>query len=208
MEHSAGLGAMFGVLSLSLIIALWPIVNWHRFILADEMESRFIVGIQFERVFDYFLRVILIVSLSMLVATPLILLGNYGISYIAALKQNMGFAIVSSMQGTRVLNFLSDILIAYFVLRLSVSLVGVALGEDHSGLRTIWRATKEGRYTIMGITLALFCFQALFDWLIDILPEPATIPFGILSFAILGLLNVSILTTLYAHYVEGCELSR
>ncbi len=184
----------------SLVTAVWIAVAWHRFVLLAENPTAVVPPLMQDRMMAYFLR-------SLGLAVVLIVTGAILGSVIGVLVGGM------MMQGAGFLGFL---LIALFVqvpltfvgLRLASVLPGAALGTEH-GFFAGWQATKDDWQTFLQLALIL----ALAMWAINMIGLFVFGGFGFFAMIwqfITGwpimMIGLSILTTLYGHYIEGRPL--
>lgn len=183
---------LIGFLVLSLAFTLWVIVAWHRFILLEEYPEGLIPPFNGNRVLAYFGQILKIMLIGMLLAIPI------GI-VMAFAGQNFVLMIVF---GTIV----GVVLIVVFY-RISIILPGSAIGKPVT-IREAWDATKGASFAIVvlvvlgGVAQMIVQFVAGFFIVVPVLGFAINL---LVSFAI-GMINASILTTLYGHYIEGREL--
>lgn len=184
---------------LSALGGLWVAVGWHRFVLLDEMPG-FVPPFKGDRILGYLGRMILVV---------LALLPVYFV--IVAISVGLFFALGRSDAGMQIAQFLPIIVIipiSAFVLRLSTALPGAALGAE-GGIRSAWAATrgKWGTFLLLAIIVIAAGFAARMVMVALALYAPVMlIPFSIVYGWVSLMVGVSILTTLYGHYVEGRSL--
>ena len=184
-------------LVIALVTSIWMAVAWHRFVLKNEAPTGFIPAFRGDQILAYFLRSLGIAVICIILAIPLGMIAGF-IAY-----PFMG------PYGPNILTIILIMLITYFPLvlisyRLSASLPAVAVDEAGS-FTAGWDATQgaTGDLAVLalvsvavfvgGSLLGLYVFGAI----------------GILSIAwtfvfhwLVMMIGVSILTTLYGHYIE------
>jgi len=198
----AGGGIGIGILLTGIVVvvtSLWIAVAWHRFILLDERTAGLVPAFHGPLVWGYFLRslgyaAIVVVGAMVLGAIVSLLFGGL-------MKGSMVLLVVV----TGVFVYLP---LTIAMLRLASVLPGAALGSQHDFLAGL-RAT-EGRTGEIAV-LAVIAVGARVVLVLLGVKLFASLP--ILGFAwdaVMGwfvtMVGVSILTTLYGHYVEGRPL--
>ena len=187
---------------LLILLGVWIAVGWHRYVLTNEQPS-FVPKLHLDRVMGYFGKSILI---GLLVLPVAMLAGLI-----------VGFALVPMFGGlisTQPLVFgLAVALLVYIpvgvvAMRLSAALPGVALQPGVS-VFSGWRATTGHTGTILGVVVISIIGTAALILPGPMLFAPQSVPALIWQFAtqwVMVMVGVSILTTLYGHYVEGRPL--
>lgn len=196
-----------GVAFAQMVMGLWMVVGWHRYILLNERPF-LIPTLRPGRILGYFgaslvfglmmalLGLILAVVLGFILPA---LLYNSG----AANGNNAVFWIL-------LIAALIYLPLIYIFTRLSVALPGFAL-EPGTPLMIGWTATRNAPLTIIGVILISGVFGLIMYYIGYTLFEDDPLGLGatIFNFALqwfLTMLGASILTTLYGVYVEGREL--
>ena len=193
-EDSGLFGPMFLVVVLSLLIGMWSVVAWHRFVLLEEMPQGWVPPVQGDRVLAYFGRSVQIALVLICLTLP--------VALVALLLATM-----LSGAGSTVLSLLDvpvSIVVTYFVLRLSVLLPAAALGAS-MGLREAWNTTSGAFGDLLGLSAILVALQYAAQFILESTAGSPTIAAAIslvVSVA-LALINISLLTTLFGHYAEG-----
>ncbi len=186
----------------TLVTSIWMAVAWHRYILKSEAPTGFVPNFNGNRILAYFLRSLGIAVLFIVLAIPL--------GIVAALIAAPFF----SMTGPSVIGMLIIMVITYVPLavlayRLSTSLPAMALDEGGSFLAG-WDATKgeNGAIAVLAVISVLLMFVGS---MIGIFVFSKLL---ILSLAwafafnwLVAMVGVSILTTLYGHYIEKRALT-
>lgn len=178
--------AVFGLVCVSMISFA---VNWHRFVLLEEYPSGFVPVIRRGEMWRYFGYSIAIIFLVFLMTVPVLL----GVGLLATLAFGM----------LPLIEFIATFLVTMGALRLGLILPAVSIG-DSSSLSKMWGKTSGNS----GALLVLAFFVTLLSLLAENLPT--LLSHGAIGVAVavvmqlfLLVLNISILTTLYGHYVEG-----
>jgi hypothetical protein len=183
------------------IISLWIAVGWHRYILLNERPT-LVPALKLDRMLGYFGKSLLI---GLILLVPAFLLGLVaGAVATALLKGGTGLIGVFIVMGLVV--YLPLVTIAT---RLATALPGVAL-EPGVPLFSGWEATKGATWTIAGVVLlSLICFGGIELIATRVFPDPTALPAVVVSVVTqwaATMVGVSILTTLYGHYVEKRSL--
>ncbi|MCB4456931.1 hypothetical protein [Leisingera sp. McT4-56] len=195
LPEDSGLGGpFFLVVVLSLLIGMWSVVAWHRFVLLEEMPQGWMPHMQGSRIMAYFGRSVQIALVLICMMIPVMLF----VLLVTTILSGAGPAAL------QLINLPIAIFVTYLVLRLSVILPAAALGAD-MGLRDAWNFTGNAFGDLLGLAAILVAAQYAAQFIAESLAVSPSLAAGvsILVSAALALLNISILTTLYGHYVEG-----
>ncbi|MFA3920045.1 hypothetical protein [Ruegeria hyattellae] len=176
------------------VVMLWVVVSWHRFVLLEEYPSGVIPPFRFDRILAYFGRYLLLMLLAFLAFIPvgLILMILQGAPVLAV--------------AVSVVAFLA--LIICFI-RLSIILPSAAIGNPIT-LSQAWAATEGSTGAIIVLVIVAVLFQIAIQLVASLLALIPVIGIIVVLFAtmlVLPLINVSILTTMYGHFVEKRELT-
>jgi len=191
-EH--GMGAFFFPFILFMIvlvvIELWIFVSWHRFILLEEHPQGWIPFFYLDRIMAYLGRGILIGVIMVAMWIPVMMATTFlGALGIVILLAAMFFSVV-------------------LVYRLVAILPAAAIGKQLT-VGQAWESTKGASGTILVLVLiivvAQFLLQVVTGLSMMVFP-PLGILFQLFVTLVMSLVNVSILTTFYGHYVEGREI--
>lgn len=204
--EAPSVGAFFVYLALILLnlLAFASIaVNWHRYILLDEVPGAHEIFRLDDKVRRYFGNVLLIflivLAASLAVTAPLAAL----VAYVNALAFPAVLAIAVGI-----------FFIATIFFRLSVKLPAIALGRVDFGLGAAWTATRGNALPLF--LIALFEVAAALAVLLALLL--VTYVFSTISFAlavvvssvlqvvinwIFSIFGITVLTSLYGFFVEG-----
>ncbi|CUH79628.1 hypothetical protein TRM7557_02492 [Tritonibacter multivorans] len=189
-EHFILGGAGFLV---SMLFLVWAVVNWHRYVLLEEYPTGWLNLPKSDRIFAYVGQMLVL----FLVGFVFMLIFGFVAGVIGvAVSQIAAFAII-------VVGWLVLIPVAT---RLSLILPAAAIGQPLT-LKEAWSKTQGA----MGIVVVLVILLGLIGGFVQLVATFALGPvspglaaiFAFGSQVLLGLLNVSTLTTLYGHYVEG-----
>lgn len=181
----------------TIAVAFWVIVSWHRFILLEDSTHFLLPKFHGRQILSYMWRVILIVLLFI----PI---------YLAYFALALIFVDVSQFNFTALslLAFASTCIYYVLLYRLSPILPAAALGNKLSFGEAI-KATKGTTFSfvVLGFSLAILSILFSFAELLFI-HSPTVIAIGVqILFAwLIFIINLSIITTIYGHYVEGRPL--
>ncbi|MBT9246713.1 hypothetical protein KM031_09870 [Gemmobacter fulvus] len=198
LEPTVGVafGALFASLAF-LIGSLWIAVSWHRFVLQAEGQHSLVPPFHGAKIGAYFVKSLQIGLIAAIVGFALASL--IGTLVLSALGQTV-FA------GMLVI-FLTLVPVLAIVNRFSAILPGIALGEKLT-LTDGWRATAGDGVTMLQLAAIVAFCSLLLGLPLEAL-TPGSIP-SLLAEVVLGwvqvMVGVSILTTLYGHYIEKRSL--
>jgi hypothetical protein len=192
---SAGMAAGILIASLvAIICSLWIAVAWHRYVLREELAPGLLPTFRGDRILGYF-GIGLLIGLIMII--PAVVVGAVSGAVVAAFSQGIGLLSILLIQA------MVQTVIGAFALRLSTILPGVAL-EPGRRVSEGWNATRGEMGTFFG--LSFLCAMALL--------LVTAIAIALQRFGLAGtgweivaqwtvtMVGVSILTTLYGHYIE------
>lgn len=189
-------GAFLGAILLLLIlimVGLWPIVAWHRFILLAEYPKSWIPTLRFDRILSY--------------AGHAILLGLVAFALVLPIGMIMGVTASAAPVAGTVFVLLVVLAVNVIVFRLSPILPAAAIGKPLR-MKEAWEATKGADGTLLLLLIILSVFQLILQFALGLVIVIPVIGLLIMLVGVLisALINVSILTTLYGHFVEGRDL--
>lgn len=173
-----------------LVISVWSVVAWHRYILLEEMADSWIPRFRASNIFNYLLRLIQFTIVAVIVVLIGAFVGNGFVSATGVL----GMAIVAVVA----------IGVCAFLSRLLLVLPAAAIGTPF-GLNDALRATTGALPALALVSLCYLLLQFAVQYTLSVAAGFPGVGF-LLQFGftlVLSLLNASILTTLYGHYVEG-----
>lgn len=195
MMGGFGIGALVALI-VSLATALWIAVAWHRFVLLNEQPQGFVPVWRGDRIAEYFLRSLgygLILTVAAMVLamiagmlfSPLLRSGSYVL-----------FLILSAL--------VVQIPLMIFAFRLSAALPGAALDSGHDFMAG-WQAT-QGQTADIAVLAAIAVVAHLVLALLGLLVFSHLWVLAVLWQIVAGwlvtMVAISILTTLYGHYIE------
>jgi hypothetical protein len=198
------------LMSIPSIIAYSSIaVNWHRYILLDEVAEGWnrlrIDGLMWRYIGNALGIVVIMTLLGFAIGIPLGIVTYFtkGLGWLSTLIYGLGM-----------LGILGVALVSSY--RLSVKLPSIALGRTDFRLRDAWDATAGNFWQIIGLTLLFFLCLLLVGLLMlgvsYVLGTSGGIPALSISLAIqvavnwvATILGVTLLTSLYGFFVEGRE---
>lgn len=192
-----GLGAVVALV-VAVVTGLWIAVAWHRFVLLGERASGFVPGWQGDKMLAYFLRSL---GYGLILVVLAVIWG-------AIVGMALGWIAMGSMIVFMILiAVLVQLPVVVLGFRLTSTLPASALGTERDFMAG-WKAT-EGHTADIAV-LALFAVGA------HLVLGLIGLAFGslwILAIAwqlvmgwLVTMVGVSILTTLYGHYIEGRPL--
>lgn len=200
---SAGMGTMGGgmglgvvlVLVVSLITGIWIAVAWHRYVLLGEEPVGYVPPFMGERMGSYFIK-------SLLIGLVLLVLGMILGMIIAVLfgRLMMGGPFFAML----LMAVLVQVPMIFLGLRMAAALPGMAL-DQNPPLMAGWQAT-EGEWRPL---LQLAAIMALAIWVVNLIGWFVFGGYGVMAqlWALIAgwpvtMVGLSILTTLYGHYIE------
>jgi hypothetical protein len=173
-----------------IVLFMWILIGWHRFILLDEKPNRFFPKWHGDRMLSYFGRSVVIT----LFAFPVIL----------------AFLIVFWSTDNdlylTIAGYFIYFIITYCFFRLSLVLPAVAIG-DFITLRKSWTSTSKVSLPILILSLVLTAPHTVLQELSWTYYD--TVIIGVflhILFGIQSILSASVLTTLYGYLIEDRQL--
>ncbi|MDE9450139.1 hypothetical protein J3R80_06615 [Aliiroseovarius sp. Z3] len=198
---------------ISMVITAWIAVAWHRYVLMNEAPRGWIPTFHGSNIINY------VIWALVLTVTYVLFLAPVGVIAFGWL-----FPEISQPGGTPdagpgqvaliAIVFLICFLAAIVVLaRFSPVLVSRALGQ-RLGLSEAWKATQGSSKAIIGLFfwsfligfVVMFCLSFILA-LLGGVAGLIMLPFMIIAQWFLSIVSISVVTTIYGHYVEGRELS-
>lgn len=192
-EEPAGSVVLLALLvPLAFIIIFWSIVSWHRFVLLEEYPTGWIPPFRFDRILSYLGHGLLLGLVAFVMMIPIVA--------IIALFASIGveaLAVVVAIPA-----YIALVIVMY---RLVPILPAAAIGKPLK-LMESFNATKGAAGAIVVLLLVLFGVnlgvQLVVMGLTAIL-APLGILFSLAASLFLSIVNISVLTTFYGHYIEG-----
>jgi hypothetical protein len=189
--------------AIALLSAASIAVNWHRYILRDEVPR----GANLLRLDDVVWRYFGNLLLIMLAVFAIVVVAAIPLNLIGALAGSPGFGVV--------LTFIVALPIAgTLFLRLGVRLPSIALGRTDFFMRDAWNITKENNGAILVLFLlnalvglsaiaAVVAVAAVFSLLGAVIAAAAEIIVQVAANWLLTIFGITILTSLYGFFVES-----
>ncbi|WP_323784160.1 hypothetical protein [Leisingera sp.] len=193
---AGGFGLTLLVVFLVIIaVQIWVFVSWHRFVLLEEYPSGLLPAFRGDRILAYVGKSLLIALVGMAIMIP----------------AGVAAALLSSIagQGAAIVIIPAYIVLVLFLLvtiyRLTPALPAAAIGHSLK-LREAWQKTRGTTGAIILLVLLIGLMQLLLQLVASLsmaVFAPLGVVFLILVSLITTLVNVSVITTFYGHYVEG-----
>jgi hypothetical protein len=197
---------LLGLLSFASIA-----VNWHRYVLRDEVPSGF-QRLRFDNlVWRYFGNLILIGLAAIGISLPI----NITLAIAVGIAESMAGHVDPILVVVLVLAFIANLVFAFVSsYRFGVKLPGVALGRTDYGIGDAWRDTAGNFWKFLGlVTLFVLCvgFASLVLFGLDLilsagggaLGTALGISIQVVVSWIVQILGVTLLTSLYGFFVEN-----
>lgn len=193
-------GRLAVVTVLTLLIGLWAAAAWHRFILLAERPRQFWPVVPWSTYLAFVRRGLVFAVLILLIIAVASFAYGLVIGFAAALTKRPPGLLAHAI------GLCLFVPILVLSLRLAVVLPGAAVGAPHR-MGEIWAHLSDHFYTFLGLLIALVIIRFLAAEFLSLVGlTPLTTP-GLVVFAILEslqmILTLSVVTTLYGHYVEG-----
>ncbi|MEM7318845.1 MAG: hypothetical protein AAF408_07460, partial [Pseudomonadota bacterium] len=177
------------------IVLFWIAVSWHRFILLEEYPRGLFPVFRFDRILAYFGRILLLGILAIVAMIP-------GFIFMVGLGQSTSLIAVLIF-----LIWVFAVMVCFF--RLSIVLPAAAVGERLT-LAQAWNSTSGKTGDFVSLLVILFLFQILIQLassVLVIIPILGAVFVLFVSMLILPMINVSILTTMYGHFIEKRDIN-
>ena len=169
-------------------------VSWHRFVLQNE-PARLIPQLRVRPSLDYLGRGLRIAFVAILIAFPAgFVVASFAYEGMSPTMVGLMLLILNAVTG-------------YVSLRLSVSLPAMAIGAPMS-LGRGWRALRDHSATLIVLSVGLALLQYSFERVAAQLHATmisATVTEIVVNWVTV-MVGLSVLTTLYGHYIEGRSL--
>lgn len=194
MGGGMGLGVVL-VLVVSLITGIWIAVAWHRYVLLGEIPAGVVPPFMAERMGQYFIK-------SLLIGLVLMVLGMILMMIVGGLfgRLMMGGPVIAML----LVAVMVQVPMIFLGLRMAAALPGTALGQNPQ-LMAGWQATAGEWRPILQLSVIM----ALALWAVNLISWLVFGGFGVMANIwqlIAGwpvmMVGLSILTTLYGHYIE------
>lgn len=194
----SGSGMAAGLLMavISLAIGVWVAVAWHRYVLLSEEPAAVLPPFLGDKMGAYFLKALLI--------------GIVMVAAAAVLGMVVGLILTPLFMGGAVafgmvlIAILVQLPLIFLGLRLAAALPGAAIGVDH-GFLAGWQATRGDWLSVLQLSLimavALLVVNLLGIFVFGRIPMIAQLWTVVAGWAVM-MVGLSILTTLYGHYLQ------
>ncbi|SFL05568.1 hypothetical protein [Shimia haliotis] len=194
-EPTGSMALLFLMFPLMFIVIFWSVVSWHRFVLLEEYPTGWLPTFRFDRILSYLGHALLLGLVAFVLMIPVVAL--------MALFASMGAEVLAVI--VAVPAYIALVIVMY---RLVPILPAAAIGKPLK-LMESFNATKGAAGAIivlllvvfgvnLGVQLVVMALTALF--------APLGILFSLAASLFLSIVNISVLTTFYGHYIEGRPL--
>lgn len=180
----------------SVLLFVWAVVNWHRFVLLEEYPSGWVNLPDMSRVLPYIGMSILLSILAFLV----MMCAGFVSGFLRVL--------VSDLAAITILVIGAMITLVVFM-RCSLVLPAAAIGQKLSVVQA-WAKTRGATGVFFLVIVISMAANVAFEYGVSVpLAGAPSVQFAlsVLWQMLVAGINVSVLTTLYGHFVEGRPLS-
>lgn len=187
-----GFGALLWAFPLASFLTLWAVVAWHRYVLLEETPNGWVPSLKISEIAAYFFKGFLLFIVVFLIMVVVALLGGIIASAGAG---------VASFAVTFVGMFFVSVMIYRWIAVLPAAAIGKPLRMSEA-----YEATDGATGAIVIVMLCVFGISLLVQLAttgLAMLSNELAVVLDIVASAILALINISILTTFYGHYIEG-----
>ncbi len=177
-------------------LSIWVAVAWHRFVLLSEYPGRFVARFHSDRMWSYFgasIRVVLVV----------IVLGM-----VVLVVMSIVVSLFRSMTGALTLiQLVIQTVFSVLIMRFSVILPAAAIGERLT-LAEAFQVTVGHNMAVFvaAVLISVLTMIPIFLVQTPLAPLVTSLVYQICANWLIFMLSISILTTLYGHFVERREL--
>lgn len=184
--------ALLWALPIAGFLTLWAVVAWHRYVLLEETPNGWVPSMKISEITAYFFKGFLLFLVAFLIMVVVILLGG---------------AIASAGAGAAsfVATFAGMFFVSVMIYRWIAVLPAAAIGKSLR-MSEAYEATDGATGAIVVVMLCVFGISLLVQLAttgLAVLSNELAVVLDIIASAILALINISILTTFYGHYIEG-----
>ena len=195
-------GGLVVVVLVALISGLWIAVAWHRYVLLNEPQGTLIPTFRADRILSYLGHSLLLLVVLIPVGAVMGLVAGL---LLTPLMMAGGEGGIGALFALGILVYLPMIVICY---RLCVMLPAAALGQP-MGVGAAWGKTKgaSGDILVLAvISVAVAIVIGLPDIFVFAPGSVLSMAWNLITQWVVMMVGVSILTTIYGHYVEGRAL--
>lgn len=187
---------MLLIVVVALVFSLWIAVAWHRFVLNGEGGTSLLPPFHGNEILRYLGR-------SLLIGLVVVAVGAVA----GMLMMPLGVMLAGPLAGAMIASLFIMVPVFMVMLRLSIPLPAIAMGQN-IGFNEGWKATHGETGVFFGLALLLAVFSILLG-VPEALFRPDSIPALLWTLTtgwVQMMVGVSILTTLYGHYIEKRRL--
>ncbi len=184
------------LLPICAVVVGWVAVSWHRMVLRSETPG-LLPPAQGRPVWPYAGQSLLIWALTLAVV--------FAGVFVLGLTVALTFDVAATDRLRGILFTLGLVFFTYLWLRWGLALVGTALDKPMT-MREAWRATRNSRGTVLGVSVMIVVINRLAEGLITVLgnvPVSVDVLVSAVLIWVTAMLGISSLTTLYGYCVEG-----
>lgn len=180
-----------------IVASVWMAVAWHRFILKNEVPAGFVPAFNQNRLLAYFVRALLIILVC------------FGLGIVLGFVAGLVAFAVAYVTGAFIISTLIFLLLVYFPIfvvayRLATALPAMAVDQEAS-FTAGWDATRGQTQTFIGLGL-ISVAAMLTNAIVGLYILGGIMPLFILWTIVFNwfatMVGLSILTTLYGHFIE------
>ncbi|WP_371170179.1 hypothetical protein [Aliiroseovarius sp. 2305UL8-7] len=193
----------------TLFLGAWVAVAWHRFVLLEEHNGGWLPHFHGREVMFYILWIVVLGLIYIVLILPLIF---FFVTVAVGVEGGDTFS-PATVALLALAGVVTMFVIVVVLSRLSPVLVSRAVSNRLS-LTEAWRATRGASKPIIGFMLIMLLFLVVFGVVVSLIVMALktaglvlVVPIYLLFTWFLMLLQISYMTTLYGHYVEGRELT-
>lgn len=191
----------------AIFINIWVAVSWHRFVLLEEQPQGLFPKIHAKEMKSYFFKLLILIVIFAVALIFLLMVLTFVMG--ALMGTISSFGVAGAVIATVLLPLLLTIVVGVPVIRACVALPAAALGSPLT-ISEAFAETESANWPIAVLLTIQVLLNTLFvlvlGWLV---PEPFWLG-QLASYSLnvfLWTFNISVLTTLYGHYVEKRALT-
>ncbi len=184
-------------LVVSMVVASWIAVRWHRFILRSEYPKSLLPNWNGGLIWAYIKKGLLIAAVIVCIAVPFSIVFGIVIKFLSISLPLLVFAMLAWTS-----------IILYISFRISLILPSVAV-DDPLAIMQSWDATAKAKKSIWALAIMQTLIATLQDYLAKLVVIDGAVYALVTSvfFWISMMIGLSVLTTLYGYLVEKRELA-
>ncbi len=204
-----GIIGVFIALVATLIVGSIIAISWHRFVLLGEMPKSDFSDWKDFNYKDYSIQIFKASLIMLLLVIPFIII----ISFLGGgLSDDMG-NFNSNQLFIEISSFAFAVLYSYIFFRMTIGLPAIAINGERYNFGQSFNKTKEFHGVIFVLSIIAVGVNQAFSWLAYLFPMSG---FGVVAIIVavfliasswlMSIVGISVLTTLYGHYIEGRDL--